>query len=570
MMNTEQAAHANINKQWREPQKVMKLARLGSAHQCRLSFMRTLLRQLKQQRWQFKRSHWAINEQGVGYAVYQAIGPQRTYSLVAFAHDLPDELRSDRVIAQAWDATFTLFDGVPAESDIERLKKNVPLQEAGRISSSEISLSRANRSVRLFSYVVDCLASGHQPERSELEKVGYLMRTTAVYGAGKFGAADRDLVWQRNELCGPFRAEMLSVWLTRAFTVDLAEHMAGVKGGAQAVRLKAELKRCLGVGNSTGLGMAPFLVNHPTLINNWIMAREEAVARVRNISHAEPDRIALLKNFLARAALNTQQWHSAHPLQAAKIRQLHTDLETLKQHIDDFDFTIDKPFDALYRWSEQNLSLEGQEQLAMLLMEPYSELVDGLTDCMTADETRLPMINGRMTIGEMRELIQLHYDWALSTDYTNDENRSRFWYVSEEKLEPRLGERFDEPGMELEQPLCIGWHISLLYQALLARPESEPVAAFLIQHPEFRHVVRRAQQIETHPYMEIRDNLIASDMLPIDMLRLKLSFFGATRFDPRSDRWVRINMFQYAPFPDELKALPEDDWAYPPLPASAQ
>ena len=569
-MSAQQANHISLNKQWRKPEKVMKLARLGSSHQCRLSFMRTLLRQLKREQWQFKRSHWNINQQGVGHAVYQAIGPQRTYSLVVFAHDLADELRSDRVIAQAWDATFALFDGVPEKADIDRLEKNVPLQEAGRVSSSEISLSRANRSVRLFSYVRDCLAAGNQPERSGLEKVGYLMRTTAVYGAGKFGAADRDLVWLRDELCGPFRAEMLSVWLTRAFTVDLVEHMASIQGGARAVSLNHELRRCLGVGNSTGLGMAPFLVNHPTLINNWIIAREEALSRVRNIDSVEPDKAAALKDFLARAILNTQQWYSAHPIQAPKISQLLEDLEKLNQYFDQFDFTLEKPLDLLYQWSEEHLSLEGQEQLAMLLMEPFPEIVDGLTDCMTADETRLPMINGRMCVAEMRELIRQNYGWAITTDYTIDTNRSRFWYISEEKLEPRLGERFDEPGMELEQPLCIGWHIWLLYQALDARADDEPLATFLMSQPQFRHTVRRAQQIESHPYMEIRDNLIAAEMLPIDMLRLKLSFFGATKFDPRSDRWVRINMFQYAPFPDELEQLPDDDWAYPPLMSLAQ
>ena len=564
-MNIKRDNHSGLDHLWREPEKVMKLARLGSAHQCRLSFMRTLLRHMKREQWQFKRSCWEIDRQGVGFAVYQAIGHKHTYSLIAFAHDLPDELRSDRVIAQAWDATFTLFDGVPTDTDIERLKKNVPLQEAGRISSSEISLSRANRSVRLFSYVRDCLAAGNQPQRSELEKVGYLMRTTAVYGAGKFGAADRDLVWLRCELCAPFRAEMLSVWLTRAFTVDLVEHLATAKGGAKAVPLEPELKRCLGVGNSTGLGMAPFLVNHPTLINNWIMAREEALARVRAIQKAVPDKVDLLKEYITRAIINAGQWHSEHPIQAPKISQLMADLEKLNLYIKEFDFNLEQPFDALYRWSEQSLSLEGQEQLAMLLMEPYGQLVDGLTECMTADETRLPMINGRMRVAGMRELIHRHYDWALATDYTLDANRSRFWYVSEEKLEPRLGERFDEPGRELELPLCIGWHIWLLYRELETRPDSELLAEFLLARPQFRHVVRRAQQIESHPYMEIRDNLIAAKMLPIDMLRLKLSFFGATRFDPRSDRWVRINMFQYAPYPDELAHLPADDWAYPPL-----
>ncbi len=565
----QQAHDTDLKHLWRPAAQVMKLARMGSAHQCRLSFMRTLLRHLKQENWRFKRSVWQIDNHGVGHAVYQAISPKRTYSLVAFAHDLPDELRSDRVIAEAWDATFTLFDGVPSNADIERLRQNVPLQEAGRISSREISLSRANRSTRMFNSVIEALSQGLQPEREELEKVGYLMRTTAVYGAGKFGAADRDLVWQREELSAPFRAEMLSVWLTRTFTVDLVEHLAKVKGSDRAARLDADLKRCLGVGNSTGLGMAPFLVNHPTLINNWIVAREEALARVRNLKTASKEQVSEFKQFVLRAQINVQQWHSEHPIQEPKIKQLRHDLEQLQDYLNDFNFNHDSPWDRLYRWSEQRLSLEGQEQLAMLLMEPFAQLVDGLTDCMTADETRLALINGRLSIMAMREVIERDYGWALSHDYSQDNNRSRFWYVSEEKLEPRLGERFEEPGMELEQPLCIGWHVSQFYNALEHCDGSTLLAEFLLEHPEYRHIARRIQQYKHHPYMEIQDNLIAADMLPIDMLRLKLSFFGATKFDPRSDRWVRINMFQYAPYPDELASMPADDWAYPPLPEEA-
>ncbi|NIP75283.1 MAG: hypothetical protein GTN45_01200 [Xanthomonadales bacterium] len=86
-----------------------------------------------------------------------------------------------------------------------------------------------------------------------------------------------------------------------------------------------------------------------------------------------------------------------------------------------------------------------------------------------------------------------------------------------------------------------------------------------MRHPEHRHIARRAQIAARLPYAEIRDNTIAAEMLPIDLLRCKLSFFGATRFDPRSDRWVRITMYQDAPFPDELADSDVDAWTYPPL-----
>ena len=109
------------------------------------------------------------------------------------------------------------------------------------------------------------------------------MRTTAVYGNGKFGIADRDVLVGRPELDGPFQAEMLTVWLIRAFTVDLLDHCAAALDPARAVRLAPELRRRLGVGNSTGLGMAPFLVRHPILLHRWITARETALARVRSL-----------------------------------------------------------------------------------------------------------------------------------------------------------------------------------------------------------------------------------------------------------------------------------------------
>ncbi|MDD9929416.1 MAG: hypothetical protein OXR03_26615, partial [Rhodospirillaceae bacterium] len=121
----------------RPPETVMRLERLGSFHQCRLSFMRILLRRLQREGWTFDRPLFDIDARGAGQAVYTARGPDRTYSLVCFGHDLPPELRTDRVIATAWDATFALFDGVPEADDIERLSSNVPKQEAGRVSARE-------------------------------------------------------------------------------------------------------------------------------------------------------------------------------------------------------------------------------------------------------------------------------------------------------------------------------------------------------------------------------------------------------------------------------------------------
>ena len=538
----------------RPPEVVMRLARMGSFHQTRLSFMRTLLRRLKREDWKFKRNLWAIDEQGFGRAVYSVYGPKRTYSLVAFSHDLPDDMRSDRVIATAWDATFTLYDGIPDEADLDRLEQNVPKQEAGRVSDSELSLSRANRSVRLWQHVIDSLAAGKQPDRDQLEAVGYLVRTTAVYGSGKFGAADRLTIADRPEVSGPFQAELLSVWLTRAFSIDLVEHIASARGGEQAISIDPELRRRIGVGNSTGLGMAPFLINHPALLNNWMMAREEAFARVRSLPQAEPAAIEQFKRHFDRACFNVSQWHSQHPIQIEKLNDLNADLELIANYIEQESLGDDHPWDRFYRWAEDSLSLEGQEQLLSLLLEPYGELVDELTQCMDADEHLSFFIDGAMPVSRLREIIEAQCQWALKVDYDQPQNCARFWYTSAEKLEPRVGERYQELGAKYELPLAVGFDIKRMHVALLGWNGGPTTAEFLLGHPEYRHTARRVQNLASHPYAEIQDNLIASDMLPIDILRCKLSFFGATKFDPRSDRWVRICMYQDAPFPHELLA----------------
>lgn len=546
----------------RPPGEVMRLARLGVAHQTRLSFMRVLLRRLRREGWSVARTLWQLDARGVGRAVYEARGPGGPVSLVAFAHDLPDHLRSDRVIAEAWDATFALYDGVPTRGDLDRLAANVPLQEAGRVSDRELVLSRANRSVRLWDHVVARLAAGQQPDPALVEAVGYLMRTTAVYGSGKFGAADFAALRGRGVLDGPFRAEMLTVWLIRAFVADLVEHHARARGGAGAARLAPGLRRRLGIGNSTGLGMAPFLVNHPLLLNAWVLARETALARVRALPGSRADTRARFREVLARATAGLDGWHSAHPLQSERLAALGRDAARLGEHLASGDEALDgpRPWDRLWRWGEGALGVEGQEWLASLLIEPHGALVDDLAEAMAADEAAAFAIDGGRSVAELRELAERRFAWVPRRWDTAA--TARFWYVSEAKLEPRLGERHEEPGAELELPLDIARQAAALLEALDGASGS--VADFLARHPEHRGIVRRLQATRAAPYAEIRDNLTASDMLPIDMLRCKLAFFGATRFDPRSDRWVRITMFQDAPGPDDLAALPEDDWAHPP------
>lgn len=550
----------------RSPSQVMRLARMGSFHQSRISFLRTLMRRINREQWQFERPVWTVDPKGVGVGVYTATGPDRTYSLIAYAHDLDPSKRSDRVIAEQWDATFTLFDGVPTQEDIDRLAPQVEKQEAGRISGKELTLSRANRSVRLFEYVRDCLAQGKQPEQKELDSVGYLMRTTAVYGSGKFGALDRRFIANRPEFTAPFQVELLTVYLIRWFTIDIVEHMALSAAPQKAVKLNPDLRRRLGVGNSTGLGMAPFIVNHPALLHHWINARETALATVRAVPCATEKTQAEFVEVLARQRLGLEYWHTEHEDYAQRIEKLTTDLSAFTEHLSTFDWSAEQPFDRLYRWGEANLSIEAQECLVSLIIEPFGDLIDDLDQSMSVDEEASFHVNGRMKIAELREILATHYQFVSEIDFDLQEANARFWYASEEKLEPRLGERFEESGADREHPLASARDIAHLIELSEQFDKSSMVAELLIRFPECRHAVRRVQIGATHAYAEIHDNLIGAGMVPLDLLRCKLSFFGANRFDPRSDRWIRITLFQHAPFPDELRSVNTgDDWIYPAL-----
>ena len=159
----------------RDPNTIMKLSRLGSFHQSRLSFLRSFLDEFKD--WEYKKDLFDLDENGFGTAIYSLKKKDRVYSLICFANKINDEERSDRVIATKWDAAFTLHDGIPTKLDIERLKNEVPKQEVGRLSYKELTLSRANKSIRVFNHVVESLSNGSQPDFELLKKVGYLYKT---------------------------------------------------------------------------------------------------------------------------------------------------------------------------------------------------------------------------------------------------------------------------------------------------------------------------------------------------------------------------------------------------------
>ncbi|MCG9701473.1 hypothetical protein L1D19_15240 [Vibrio natriegens] len=548
----------------RDAEIVMAAERLGAMHQNRISFVRSLIRNMASQNWQVTKHDWQLCPRGYGHVIYKLATPAHVYHLVVFCDEIADDERNDRVIAEKWDVTFALVQGDVDVTLLERLRANVPLQEAGRNPNNVLVLARANKSVRVFEHIVNALSKGKQPEPKELAEVGYILRTTAVYGNGKFGIADFKLMEDNPDFSQSFSAQMCAVYMLREFSLDWVHFLALQKGGENAVALHRGLQRYLGVGNATGLGMAPYLINHPCIVDQWMTSRERAVARVFAMP-CEASLYAPLQGLLQKAQRHLEQVITINEDQdrlnhqaIADIKQLLSELTTLIASQLNWGSLVEQ---------KNTMSVEAQEILTSCLIELYPPLVDEFASQMNTDETL--SIPGGKKIQDLLEVLRSKYRWAIDVDYSLAENNYWFWYRSQDKEEPRLGVRGEEAGEDKELPLDIGRQVNRLYHALLGSSEETSVAEFLLQNPAYRSITRRVWTLGKREMGDIQMNVLRQDALPMHLLRCKLAIFGATKFDPRSDRWVRVTFFQGAPLLDEIHD-PQlaDTWIFPSMPES--
>jgi hypothetical protein len=303
-------------------------------------------------------------------------------------------------------------------------------------------------------------------------------------------------------------------------------------------------------------------VNHPTLLHNWIYSREEALKQIRSIQKVDIEDFKKFKECFEKSKLNIDTWKTDSEYQKKKIQRLIKDLDFFaKNYLLNIKFQESLFWNKLYLWVAEHLSEEGTEYIVSMLMEPYDKIVDPLIQNMSSDEDLFFDIPGERSVVDLINIINKNYSNILNLDFNSNEETTNFWFISKNKEEPRVANRYEENGSTLEQPLAIARDISALLKRLNECQNTETVAEFLMDNNDLRHVVRRCFIIEKFPYSEIQDNIIGANLVPIDMLRLKLSFFGAQKFDPRSDKWLRINMYQGAPLINELKTA-NDTWIY--------
>ena len=289
-----------------------------------------------------------------------------------------------------------------------------------------------------------------------------------------------------------------------------------------AVALDDDLAKRLGIGNSTGLGMAPFLLNHPRLLNNWIAAREQAIAQVCSIESISESAWQQVRSLLSQQRDELKHWPASHPIIQARLPELAADLEQCLSWMDQ----ASPSWQALLDYTDQRCGLEAQELVASLILEPYPE-IDHLAAQMSADEVNLPAIQGRMKCQIMASHIESRYQWALDKDWSQPASQSHLWYVSARSLS--LVWRIDR--MSRLKTTSSRWRGSR-HRAGYADLQGyldRSLAEFLSRTPA-SGAVSRLQWLMDAPYGEIYDNTTGDGLMPIDLLRCKLSIFWRGAF----------------------------------------
>ncbi|MFI5012181.1 MAG: hypothetical protein ACHQAY_07530 [Hyphomicrobiales bacterium] len=537
--------------------------RLGAFWPSPLSFSRSLLRDLARQGCRVTRREFGLDAEGEGCAIYDVAIGDKPFTFYVLSFSVPEEEKTDRVIGVKWDVMAALMAGRPSPERLAALRRELPKQKVGRADQDTLVWLRANKSVRAFRHTVAHLAKGDQPDPRVLLSTGYLLRTTAFYANGKLGTIAFRGLRQLGALFEPYHAQIMSAWLLREFAFDLVEHLAKATG-AQAASLSPQARRMSGVGNSAGVGIVPFALRHPAIIDRWVRAYEHLLSQVREQAvHEDGIQLAMFMDLLARA----ERYYGTLPEQSgaffAAPDLISAELLEVGAALRGF---IDQPrrfgaaltWSRLCDWASEHVCAETQEVLNVTLMELYPELVEAAQPQLTVEEEY--GVKPGMTLGQLAGLLRDNFAWVAGV-LAKDDRRDVFWYRSDEAGEPRIAERGDVDWSRREVFMDLALQIDELREAVARSSLETEVADFLLQRPDLYEAIRRVQA--NLRYGEVRANLVDGRLAPLPLIRFVLAFYGMERFTPGSTRWVRGTFLQGAPTASDLEQGLDGDWPFP-------
>ena len=558
----------------RPAEAIMTPAGLSAFKASRLSFLRCMIGRMVAERWRIAPRRFDLDAEGRGTVIYEITTPDQPLYFVVFSDNLPPEHRTDRIIENHYDGEAFLCIGEPDDTRIEAQRGAFADFLLGRSDIGTLGWTRVNRSGRVFDRIVAALADGRQPDIEKLASAGYLMRNNGFWGSGRHGTAVMAAFSPQEFLGLPYHADLLTLFMWRHFSVDLVEHIARCQN-PEAARLDPELKRLIGVGNASGLGLIPYVIRHPKRINHWVTVRETAIARCKAIPVA-PDgtEVADLERLIARAiayyASGIQVRGGIFISSAelvAGLEALLKPMQELREHGTIDGRASERPWTTLCEWAARHVPQECLELLHSSLIEIHAEVAESLKDQFLAVIDGATDVEPGQRVAALRALLQRHYGWALALDLDDPEARKHFWYLSLDNLEPRHGLRGVDPGEDFETFVDVTGEIQALDRDLAGVAPDQTVGEFLFGHPQHRTIVERVQSVAALPYAEVRANVLSDDFEPCHLIRFLLTQYGMEKLDPQSRLWVRGTFLQGAPTADDIAAGVDGDWIFPMTPA---
>ena len=536
---------------------------LSALKASRLSFLRILIARMAKERWRIAKQRFDLDDCGRGVAVYRIDAADQPLHFVVLSDQLKEAARTDRIIANHYDGEAFLCFGDLTPERIAAQRGEFADFLYGRADIETLGWTRVNRSGRIFDHVVDALAGGRQPDIDRVMEAGYLLRNNGYWGNGRHGSASFAGLPADTAIAEPYHADLLTLYLWRQFSHDLVDHMAARRGGADAVPLHRALKRYLGVGNASGLGLIPFVIRHPQRIHNWCAARESVVARAKSMP-ADAATIARLAQIIARAVAYYAEGIQVRAGIFAGSARLTTDLERLAARIAAQGDALS--WSRLCQWATDALHPEALETLHSALIELYPDLCGDALAAMRQSASPPEAVDPEQSTAELLAILEARYDWALAIDRAALQARRHFWYLSADNLEPRHGVRGADPMEEYETFVDVAGMMQSLRDALRAAPPGQTLDRLLFARPDLRQAVARAQASHGYPYGEVRANIIDADFEPCHLIRFLLTAYGMEKLDPQSRLWVRGTFLQGAPLAEDIAAGDEGDWIYPQRP----
>jgi hypothetical protein len=560
----EQSLNGAAMMQLRDPGVVMTPEVLGALQPTRFSASRTLMTRMVQERWVISRREFAIDAQGQGNARYHVeVNDDWSFEFVVFSNAPQEGVeRTDRIIGSHWDMMGALIEGAAGNDRIEQTKRELPKLYGGRAAPGTLIWCRANRSMRAFDLTVDSLSRGQQPPARVLGAVCYLMRNTGLDGNGTFGTRSFAAYEPDHPLRTPYHAQMLTSYLMREFSLDLAEHMAAAINPGSA-KLSHDFRRFLGLGNASGLGLVLFAKNHPNMVDRWMTLREEGLGNARNLK-LTPDAAELdrLDGLLTRAANYKSQDRMRYTYQPA-ADVVSSELQALRSRLASLRASAAGPtpiLDEIYLASE-DLTPESREILCSLMIELLPE-PDHIASLVTANEQTLA--SPATPVAELLDIITWDYGWALEVNLSAPSANHFAWYKSANAEEPRRGPLQDLPDVFDDMTLDLPQKLQELVPLLGSLDPATTAGSFIRQRPEFRATVERILALRQRKYHTVLANTRSEDFNPAHIIRLfNSAFYGLDKTKEDGPVGVVGVLFHGAPTPAEIATGSGQDWLFP-------